>query len=947
MRFISLLALLLFAQPALAYTPVTPVSGGGTGLSTLGAASLCLKVNAGGTGLTYDTCGITTAPGGADTNVQFNDAGSFGGSSAFTFNKTTGAVSVTSASTTALAVGLAGVTNPAFSVDASTASSATGWKVGSRAAGNGAFLTVTSSGANEPGIISPLGTNTALQFRGVGTGTAIVNGTPLVSYRNTDPTANNATTVAFINSNSAGFSALITAINEVQGASGSGSLHFVTFNAGTGTDVMKVTSTGAVNITSPTQTTNIPALSASQTWNNVATTFTGMLLNVTRTSAATASAEFRIQNAGTDVVRIGNMGGVPGVILGSGTSSTILQIDYNSGTAELTTGASGVFRFGASNGDMFYSSIGYLGPVGTGAALTIAPSFGATKDLFMTRRGAANWSLGAADAATAVAQTLSTQSIVAGTSDTNGQDFSITGSTSTGTGTQGNILFKTGFATTTGSTVNTAATILTLGPSQLLGSSTTPVASFAQTWNTSGVATGLKLNITNTASNAASLIQDLQVGSVTKFNVGLTGTVTSAGSFQAGTNAAYLDGSVGRLYIPGTTGYVGFTTNSVATSVSTIDTFLTRAAAANLQFGNFNSATPIAQTVSTQGSRPGTDTNVGGANLIVQSGDGTGTGAVSAMVLQTPIAVASGSGAQTMFTVATLQNKQFGVGPTASETFTTNITSRTATFAGDVSLGWTTANSDTGTLDLIMRRGGAALLVLGGANSATPVSQTIGVQGARPGTDTNVSGGSLTIEPALGTGTGAPATVTLRAPIVTTSGTGTQTYATALTVSGTALTAAVAIVPDQLIGITGTNTNNDAQVGAVGEYLLGTNTTSGTAVSLTSAADTNVATIALTSGDWDVYANVVVNPANTTVSAYEQVSISGTSATGAGANDFSFRERIGLVTGNGSSILSSQGSVKRITVPSGSPVTYYAVVNVNFSTSTCVAWGNLWARRVR
>lgn len=30
-------------------------------------------------------------PGGADTDVQFNDAGSFGGDSRFTFNKTTGA----------------------------------------------------------------------------------------------------------------------------------------------------------------------------------------------------------------------------------------------------------------------------------------------------------------------------------------------------------------------------------------------------------------------------------------------------------------------------------------------------------------------------------------------------------------------------------------------------------------------------------------------------------------------------------------------------------------------------------------------------------------------------------------------------------------------------------------------------------------------------------------
>ncbi len=36
----------------------------------------------------------TTAPGGADTQVQFNDSGVFGGSAKFVFNKTTGDVTV-------------------------------------------------------------------------------------------------------------------------------------------------------------------------------------------------------------------------------------------------------------------------------------------------------------------------------------------------------------------------------------------------------------------------------------------------------------------------------------------------------------------------------------------------------------------------------------------------------------------------------------------------------------------------------------------------------------------------------------------------------------------------------------------------------------------------------------------------------------------------------------
>jgi hypothetical protein len=58
-------------------------------------------------------------------------------------------VVVTSASANALAVGLAGATNPAFQVDASTALSATGLKVKSAAAGGGVALSVSSTSANE------------------------------------------------------------------------------------------------------------------------------------------------------------------------------------------------------------------------------------------------------------------------------------------------------------------------------------------------------------------------------------------------------------------------------------------------------------------------------------------------------------------------------------------------------------------------------------------------------------------------------------------------------------------------------------------------------------------------------------------------------------------------------------------------------------------------------
>ena len=72
----------------------------------------------------------------------------------------TGATTITSSSANALAVGVAGPTNPAFAVDASAASSVTGLRVKSAAAAAGLALDVQSSGANENLIINAKGMGT-------------------------------------------------------------------------------------------------------------------------------------------------------------------------------------------------------------------------------------------------------------------------------------------------------------------------------------------------------------------------------------------------------------------------------------------------------------------------------------------------------------------------------------------------------------------------------------------------------------------------------------------------------------------------------------------------------------------------------------------------------------------------------------------------------------------
>lgn len=55
----------------------------------------------------------------------------------------------------------------------------------------------------------------------------------------------------------------------------------------------------------------------------------------------------------------------------------------------------------------------------------------------------------------------------------------------------------------------------------------------AQTWNTSGTPTAVKLNVTDTSSNASSLLMDLQVGGTSKFKVSKAGFVTAPTLYSA------------------------------------------------------------------------------------------------------------------------------------------------------------------------------------------------------------------------------------------------------------------------------------------------------------------------------------------------------------------------------------------------------------------------------
>jgi hypothetical protein len=79
----------------------------------------------------------------------------------------------------------------------------------------------------------------------------------------------------------------------------------------------------------------------------------------------------------------------------------------------------------------------------------------------------------------------------------------------------------------TTNTINLSDTTLA-GSGSLNGS----VLNIAQTWNTSGLPTAFKLNVTDITSASSSLLMDLQVTGTTKFSVTKDGTVAAANGFR-------------------------------------------------------------------------------------------------------------------------------------------------------------------------------------------------------------------------------------------------------------------------------------------------------------------------------------------------------------------------------------------------------------------------------
>ena len=94
--------------------------------------------------------------------------------------------------------------------------------------------------------------------------------------------------------------------------------------------------------------------------------------------------------------------------------------------------------------------------------------------------GAANLRFGGADAASPVAQTISFQNVLAGTSNTAGVNTTFQASAGTGTGVGGSFLFQTAAAGSSGTGKNSFATALTIAPTLVTIGSVTSTSSAPQ-----------------------------------------------------------------------------------------------------------------------------------------------------------------------------------------------------------------------------------------------------------------------------------------------------------------------------------------------------------------------------------------------------------------------------------------------------------------------------------
>ncbi|MDB4939576.1 MAG: hep Hag family protein, partial [Candidatus Doudnabacteria bacterium] len=227
---------------------------------------------------------------------------------------------------------------------------------------------------------------------------------------------------------------------------------------------------------------------------------------------------------------------------------------------------------------------------------------------------------------------------------------------------------------------STPAAALDIAAKPIGGADGTALINATQIWNTSGNPTAIKLNITNTASGASALLQDLQVGSVSQFKVAKNGNVTATGTITgsnfSGTSSGTNTGDVtlsGQNYLS-LTGQA-ITANAINLSGSNVTSIL-GSANGGTGVNNGSSTITLAGNLVTVGANALTLTTTGTTNvtlptsgtLLTTTGSGAGLSNVVNSITGTAnqVIASSSTGAVTLSlpqNIATTSTPQFaGVG---------------------------------------------------------------------------------------------------------------------------------------------------------------------------------------------------------------------------------------------------------------------------------------------
>lgn len=450
------------------------------------------------------------------------------------------------------------------------------------------------------------------------------------------------------------------------------------------------------------------------------------------TVGGTAGTGVSLQGATPGVQEVGNFH-ISGVgIVGSLVADNIVETSDGAAATPAYTFTSdttmGIYASGPNN-----VSIAIGGALehswGTGVY-----AMGAAQDLILNRRAAATLNLGSTDTAAPVSQNITVQGARGGVdANTNAATLTVQGSLGTGTGTSGDIVFKVGTPQAAGNAQHVAATALTLHNAGTGGTAAPQIhivdgtAALPSVAFASSVTTGLyRANVTFAGLTAGGVgigvflnqadgqVQFGQPGSHWNLHVN---TVSSGGKVGVAANSTF-----------------GFTAG-VGDATAALDTILSRRTTATLNLGAADAAAPVAQTLSVQGARGATDNNTAGTNFTVQGSLGTGNAASGDIVFKTGTPQVAGNTQHVGATTLTLSNA--GSAATALPRVTLPSTGQ-LTFNNDV----------------FVTRRNAAVLNLGAADAAGPVSQALSVQGVVAGT-ADTAGVPFYIEGSRSTGSGA------------------------------------------------------------------------------------------------------------------------------------------------------------------------------------------------